>query len=201
MKFPYESDNSTVAQAGSIHSSADEALVARFSNPMTEEIIPNISSTRSCRDPFFAALFLANLGAVAYYAIRYGGEAVFKAPIDDEGSLALLHDEGPLSIALCLSGTCLFASILCAAWLRATIQDPGGVLRSSYKAWAGVYIAGAVGFALFGEFAYSISCFLGLMGVACIWCAARLEKQGYVCALFDSIFFYMCIYPWARSGV
>lgn len=187
MKFPYESDNSTAAQAGSVQSSADEALVARFSSPVTEDVIPNVSLTRRCRDPFFAALFLGNLGVIAYYAIRYGGEAVFSVPFDDDGSLALLHDEGFLSIALCLSATFLFASVLCAAWLRATIQDPGGILRSSYKAWAGVYMAGAVGFALFGEFASSISCVLGLMGVACIWCAARLAKQGYACAV-NSLF-------------
>jgi hypothetical protein len=173
MEFPYESSKSTAGQAGSVQSSADDALVDHFSGPIAEDIVPNSAPTRRCRDPLFAILFLANVGVVAYYAIRYGGKALSNAPRDNDSTLAFVHDESALSVTLCLLAVVLCASILCTAWTRATVQDPGGVLRASYKLWAGVYLLGAVGFAFFGEFASSLACLFGLLGVACIWCAAR----------------------------
>lgn len=124
----------------------------------------------SCRDPFFAALFVVQTVLLAWLAFGYGINALSESNDDGSVTNAGLTSNGDtknIIFALCL--TVLIAAGLSSAWLNWALNDAEGMIRTSFYVNAGLYIAVAVLALAFGQIIVGVIFALFTLFMYCYW--------------------------------
>jgi len=148
--------------------SAQSVKMPLIASPVSDS--GHSSSSGRCRDPFFALLFCVQVGALLYFSIVHGVNVFGHESGERDGDFKWIEG-GSAVWTLCIS-VC-FGTTLCVLWLWKTTKDPEGMIALSFKAWATLYVVGAILFVAVGLYWGALVCVLGLLGLWCVWRAVR----------------------------
>jgi hypothetical protein len=105
---------------------AQAPLMASVVSGDTNDVNEGHSQTavkRSCRDPIFAAVFLAQVGCLGYY-----GSTTFSKRDEDMDDAKRIINGTAVGY---LVGAAVFGALLCGLWFKATLHNAKGMLVSS----------------------------------------------------------------------
>jgi len=126
----------------------------------------------SCKDPFWAVLFLLNVGVVVYLAVRNGGD-ILK---DDFGKKNADWGDGYAMLVVC-GATAGFAGSLCLLWFWAALRDAEAMVLRSFTLWAAVCAAASLSFLALGQL------WLGFTSLFCCFCVLCLYASAVHCGM------------------
>lgn len=139
--------------------------------PKTEEQPPVLGG---CRDPAFAALFVAMATTILAFAVK-GGHHLFHDTGDSSNDDNSTDDNGfnrskVGKVCGCLAALAVLAGAICACWLHLVMRHAESILLWSYRAYFALLAAAAVAAFAYGQVVLGV---LLVIVLAVFWCAWR----------------------------